>query len=98
MTTSVGRLGHSAHRCRVKCRKIRSVPNLVEMLMTRYWGSLLLTICLSTPLLSPGAQVDVFSPQGEVKGVRQIAARFSDHMVALGDPRLDAPFEIDCPP
>ncbi|HUF21767.1 MAG TPA: MG2 domain-containing protein [Burkholderiales bacterium] len=42
------------------------------------------------------ATVESFSPQGEVKGVRQAAARFSAPMVALGDPRLPAPFEIDC--
>jgi uncharacterized protein YfaS (alpha-2-macroglobulin family) len=44
-----------------------------------------------------GAQVEFFSPQGEVKGVRQVVARFSEPMVALGDPTLPAPFEIDCP-
>jgi len=43
------------------------------------------------------ARVEAFSPQGEVKGVRQAVARFSAQMVALGDPRLPAPFEIDCP-
>ena len=42
------------------------------------------------------AQVEVFSPQGEVKGVRQVAARFSEPMVAFGDPRLADPFDIDC--
>lgn len=42
------------------------------------------------------AQVEVFSPQGEVKGVRQVAARFSEPMVAFGDPRLSDPFDIDC--
>ena len=46
---------------------------------------------------APAAQVDVFSPQGEVKGVRQVAVRFSDPMVAFGDPRLPDPFDIDCP-
>ena len=45
---------------------------------------------------APAAQVDLFSPQGEVKGVRQVAARFSEPMVALGEPRLDAPFDIAC--
>ncbi|HWQ39211.1 MAG TPA: MG2 domain-containing protein [Burkholderiales bacterium] len=44
-----------------------------------------------------GAKVESFAPQGEVKGVRQVTARFSAPMVALGDPRLPAPFEIDCP-
>src|SRR5207344_315651 len=43
------------------------------------------------------AKVDFFSPQGEVKGVRQVAARFSDAMVPFGDPRLSEPFDIDCP-
>jgi uncharacterized protein YfaS (alpha-2-macroglobulin family) len=38
-----------------------------------------------------------FSPQGTVKNVRQVTARFAAPMVALGDPRLADPFEIDCP-
>jgi uncharacterized protein YfaS (alpha-2-macroglobulin family) len=39
-----------------------------------------------------------FSPQGTVKGVRQVTARFSEPMVPLGDPRdTTAPFEISCP-
>src|SRR5882672_9196929 len=43
------------------------------------------------------AQVEVFSPQGEVKGVRQVAVRISEPMVAFGDPRLPEPFDIECP-
>ncbi len=43
------------------------------------------------------ARVEVFSPQGEVKGVRQVSARFSEAMVAFGDPRVAEPFDIDCP-
>ncbi len=42
-------------------------------------------------------QVETFSPQGTVKGVRQVSARFSEPMVAFGDPRLPAPFDIACP-
>src|SRR5512139_2426394 len=41
--------------------------------------------------------VEFFSPQGEVKGVRQVTARFSEQMVPFGDPRLVEPFEITCP-
>ncbi len=41
--------------------------------------------------------VDFFSPQNEVKGVRQVTARFSEQMVPFGDPRLVEPFEITCP-
>jgi len=44
-----------------------------------------------------GAQVEMFSPQGTVKDVRQVSARFSEAMVALGDPRLPDPFEVACP-
>jgi hypothetical protein len=42
-------------------------------------------------------QIDVFTPQGQAKNVRQVAVRFSEPMVAFGDPRLAEPFEIDCP-
>ncbi|HEX5611921.1 MAG TPA: hypothetical protein VFX67_04665, partial [Burkholderiales bacterium] len=41
-------------------------------------------------------QVDVFTPRGEAKGVRQVAVRFSDPMVAFGDPRLADPFAVRC--
>jgi len=43
------------------------------------------------------SRVDSFSPQGEVKQVRQAAAVFAAPMVAFGDPRLADPFEVDCP-
>lgn len=43
-------------------------------------------------------QVGEFSPQGTVKNVRQVVARFTDAMVPFGDPRpAVAPFVIDCP-
>ena len=45
---------------------------------------------------SRSATVEVFSPQGTVKDVRQVAVRFSEPMVAFGDPRLPEPFDIDC--
>jgi len=41
--------------------------------------------------------VEIFSPQGEVKSVRQVSARFSESMVPFGDPRLVEPFDIQCP-
>jgi hypothetical protein len=47
-------------------------------------------------IASSATQVENFSPQGYVKAVRQVTARFSAPMVALGDPRLDDPFAIDC--
>jgi alpha-2-macroglobulin len=44
-----------------------------------------------------GPQVESFSPSGYTKTVRQVTARFTVSMVALGDPRLPDPFVIDCP-
>ncbi|HLB30971.1 MAG TPA: alpha-2-macroglobulin, partial [Gammaproteobacteria bacterium] len=41
--------------------------------------------------------VEFFSPQGPVKDVRQAAVRFNTPIVTYGDPRLEAPFTIDCP-
>jgi hypothetical protein len=41
--------------------------------------------------------VEFFSPQGEVKVVRQVNVRFSEQMVPFGDPRIVEPFEVACP-
>ena len=46
--------------------------------------------------LAQEARVDVFSPQGEARGVRQVAVRFSAPMVTLGDPRLPDPVAVRC--
>ena len=43
------------------------------------------------------ARVEQFSPQGVVKDIRQVSVRFSEQMVAFGDPRLSDPFDIQCP-
>ncbi|MET0440455.1 MAG: MG2 domain-containing protein, partial [Casimicrobiaceae bacterium] len=40
--------------------------------------------------------IEFFSPRGEVKGVRQVTARFAKPMVPFGDPREVDPFAIDC--
>jgi hypothetical protein len=41
--------------------------------------------------------VESFSPQGTIKNVRQVTARFSEAMTTFGDPRNESPFEIACP-
>ncbi len=43
------------------------------------------------------AFVEMFSPQGTVKGVRQVTARFSEQMLPFGKPRFVEPFVINCP-
>ena len=54
-----------------------------------------LLACLAT---GPGqaATVERFSPQGEVRAVRQVVVRFSEEVVRFGDPKAAAPFAIDC--
>jgi len=49
------------------------------------------------PCFAHAAEVEFFSPSGEVKKVRQVAVRFSEQMVAFGDPREVNPFDITCP-
>ena len=46
---------------------------------------------------TPAAPVELFSPQGAARQVRQVTARFTAPMVALGDPRLADPFTSSCP-
>jgi len=62
---------------------------------------LFLFICIfigSVTYAEEGAYVEMFSPQGTVKGVRQVSVRFSEQMVPFGDPQgLIEPFEIVCP-
>ncbi|HEV7716055.1 MAG TPA: hypothetical protein VGO53_10695, partial [Steroidobacteraceae bacterium] len=50
----------------------------------------------ATVAAAPAARVDLFSPRGSAKQVRQATARFSVPMVALGDPRLADPFDVTC--
>ncbi len=46
----------------------------------------------------PAPRIESFSPEGLAKAVRQVAVRFSQPMVAFGDPRPPLElFTIDCP-
>lgn len=53
-------------------------------------------LAFAQPAAQSGAVVQAFSPKGEVKAARQVTARFSEPMVAFGDPRLESPFDIRC--
>ena len=63
--------------------------------------SLCLTLFLVAAAVLCQAQdairVESFSPQGTIKKVRQVTARFSRPMTTFGDPRSESPFDIDCP-
>ncbi|MBL8482259.1 MAG: alpha-2-macroglobulin, partial [Rhodocyclaceae bacterium] len=67
--------------------------------LTRKFAAALAGIWLfAAPLTAQEpARVASFAPQGEVKDVRQVVARFSEPMVSFGDPRAESPFEVDCP-
>lgn len=56
-----------------------------------------LLFCFELATAAETAQVEQFSPQGTVKDVRQVTARFSEAMVPFGDPRLQDPLTIQCP-
>ena len=43
------------------------------------------------------SKIEVFSPQGTVKNIRQVSARFSLPMARFGDLRLEEPFIVECP-
>ncbi|MGH8673642.1 MAG: alpha-2-macroglobulin, partial [Burkholderiales bacterium] len=55
-----------------------------------------LLACAFAGLAAAAPQVEVFTPRGEAKGVRQVAVRFSEPMVAFGDLRLADPFVLRC--
>jgi uncharacterized protein YfaS (alpha-2-macroglobulin family) len=68
--------------------------------MSKLRLSLCVVLFLAAGFFSSAAfssDVEFFSPAGEVKKVRQVAVRFAEQMVALGDPREVAPFNIACP-
>ena len=62
--------------------------------LSRVFSILALTLCAQGALAQ--TSVLAFSPEGAVKGVRQVTARFSNQMVAFGDPRAPDPFHVDC--
>jgi uncharacterized protein YfaS (alpha-2-macroglobulin family) len=61
-----------------------------------YRGPLLVALCLPWYVTARAQSVELFSPQGEVKAVRQVTARFAQAMVPFGEPREVDPFAIDC--
>ncbi len=90
-----GRTPWGGQRMETKCRGALPVSDLVVLGLV-----ILSALCPATARAaeSSGARITHFSPQGIVKKVRQVTARFSESMVPLGDPRgAGDPFAIDCP-
>lgn len=65
--------------------------------MNRMTAALAACLAVSQVAFSAPLPVELFSPQGQVKKVRQVTARFAEQMVPFGDPRELSPFEISCP-
>lgn len=80
------------------------LPSLLSIFSHRGSAMRALFVCvlaglagLAAAVPARASRVESFSPQGEVKQVRQAAAVFAEPMVAFGDPRLADPFQVDCP-
>ncbi len=69
---------------------------MIKRLALLWIGLVIASTGLAQAPASPMVVVQSFSPQGEIKAVRQVRARFAMPMVALGDPREATPFDIDC--
>jgi hypothetical protein len=72
-------------------------PSAVLAVLIWVWGGA--QAAAPTPAATPAAaaaSVQSFTPEGYMRGVRQVQVRFAQDMVALGDPRLPDPFLIDC--
>jgi hypothetical protein len=73
----------------------------MEVQMRQELFGVLLSICFFFSFAvyaQEGPQVEMFSPQGTGKGIRQVSVRFSEQMVPLGDPRgIVESFGIVCP-
>ncbi len=64
--------------------------------MRRFLSVIALLFCFVGAADAADPSVEFFSPQGEVKSVRQVNVRFSEQMVPFGDPRIVEPFDVNC--
>jgi hypothetical protein len=86
------------------CASERDVQGIAAMTLVRWLAVGVVVLVIASRLdaasptpAGPGDGIQ-FAPQGSVKRVRQVTARFPTPMVALGDPRAPVdPFTIDCP-
>jgi len=59
--------------------------NMVKRLLA--WPLIALFSIISFTVIAQAATIEFFTPKGTSKKVRQVKVRFSDQMVAFGDPR-----------
>ena len=58
--------------------------------------ALVAAVTLGASLVGAEARIESFSPSGYTKDASQVAVRFSEAMVALGDPDRPDPFAVRC--
>lgn len=95
-----GRHGASGRRCCACVHEEHHGEGRSRFSRWRTAGAALAVVwgVLTGPATAQDApRVDSFSPTGTAKAPRQVSARFSQPMVAFGEPRQPAPFVIDCP-
>ena len=64
--------------------------------MKRLIEALVLVVLASSAGAAGAVSIVAVTPQGEVAQVRQVTVKFSDAVVAFGDPRLADPLAIAC--
>jgi hypothetical protein len=64
--------------------------------MRHLWSGIGLVAAMSGATAG-AATIERFVPQGEIRSVRQMQARFSEDMVRFGDQNLPSPFDVACP-
>ncbi len=60
------------------------------------WSLLRLSSLLLAAVPAQAVTIASVSPQGEVAQVRQVTVKFSEAVVAFGDPRLPDPVALQC--
>src|SRR4051812_8284221 len=96
MTLKTLRVNFAAHSADDAAKGDKNMGKLSPGARLIQTGLLALAIFLLAPPVRAGVAIDVFTPQGQAKAVRQVAVRFTDPMVAFGDPRLPDPFTVTC--
>lgn len=80
-------------------RSIAAAARALLLMLSTIGGTMAAPAAPGAPVAAaePPVRVESFSPTGSASDVRQVAARFTAPMVALGDPRLGDPFIVNCP-
>jgi len=77
----------------LRSKSKKTIPTAINIIS---FGICFLIMLCSTHVFAAEPKIELFSPQGESKDVRQVNVRFSEEMVSFGDPDSLEPFDIKC--